>query len=79
MLCSLGSIDLWQFAKTIKEQYSYEEKAAIIEMLWEVIYADDSLHAHEDYLVHKLAQGLNLDHGRLIDAKVKILGQRNAR
>ena len=73
-----GSIDLWQFAKTIKEQYSYKEKEKIIEMLWEIIYTDDSLHAHEDYLVHKVAELLNLDHGKLIDAKMKILGQRKA-
>ncbi len=73
-----GSIDLWQFAKTIKEQYSYRQKEKIIEMLWAVIYTDDSLHAHEDYLVHKLATVLNLDHGKLIDAKMKILGQRKA-
>lgn len=74
-----GSIDLWQFAATIKEQYSYEEKAKIIEMVWEVIYTDDSLHAHEDYLVHKLATVLNIDHGKLIDAKLKILEKRKAR
>jgi uncharacterized tellurite resistance protein B-like protein len=73
-----GSIDLWQFAKTIKEQYSYKEKEKIIEMLWEIIYTDDSLHAHEDYLVHKVAELLNLDHRHLIDAKMKILGQRKA-
>ena len=73
-----GSIDLWQFAKTIKAQYSYKEKEKIIEMLWEIIYTDDSLHAHEDYLVHKVAELLNLDHGKLIDAKMKILGQRKA-
>jgi uncharacterized tellurite resistance protein B-like protein len=73
-----GSIDLWQFAKTIKEQYSYKEKEKIIGMLWEIIYTDDSLHAHEDYLVHKVAELLNLDHRHLIDAKMKILGQRKA-
>ncbi len=47
-------------------------------MLWAVIYADDSLNAHEDYLVHKLATVLNIDQGKLIDAKLKILGQRKA-
>ncbi|MBN2107893.1 MAG: TerB family tellurite resistance protein [Deltaproteobacteria bacterium] len=73
-----GSIDLWQFAKTIKEQYSYRQKEKIIEMLWAVIYTDDSLHPHEDYLVHKVAELLNLDHRHLIDAKMRILGQRKA-
>lgn len=71
-----GSIDLWQFAKTIKERYSYQQKKKIIEMVWAVIYADATLDAHEDYLVHKLATVLNLDHRELIDAKLKILGQK---
>jgi uncharacterized tellurite resistance protein B-like protein len=73
-----GSIDLWQFAKTIKEQYSYRQKKKIIEMVWAVIYADDTLEAHEDYLVHKLATVLSLDHRELIDAKLKILAQKKA-
>ena len=72
-----GSIDLWQFTKTIKEQYSRQQKEKIIEMLWAVIYTDNSLDAHEDYLVHKLATLLNLDHRNLIEAKMKILGRRN--
>jgi uncharacterized tellurite resistance protein B-like protein len=74
-----GSIDLWHFAKTIKEQYSYGQKEKIIEMLWAVIYTDDVLDAHEDYLVHKLATVLNLNHRELIDAKMRILGQRKAK
>ena len=73
------SIDLWHFAKTIKEQYSYKKRGGIIEMLWAVIYTDDSLDAHEDYLVHKLATVLNLNHRELIDAKIKILGQRKTK
>jgi len=74
-----GSIDLWHFAKTIKEQYSYRQKEKIIEMLWAVIYTDDVLDAHEDYLVHKLATVLNLNHRELIDAKMRVLGQRKAK
>lgn len=73
-----GSVDLYGFARTIKDHYSYREKASIIEMVWEIIYTDDSLHAHEDYLVHKLATVLNLDHGTLIDAKMKVLRRRQA-
>jgi hypothetical protein len=41
-------------------------------------YTDNLLDAHEDYLVHKLARLLNLDHRELIEAKMKILGQKKA-
>ena len=67
------SIDLWHFAKIIKDNYSAAEKEKVIEMIWTVVYADNNLDDHEDYLVHQLAQILNLEHKQLIDAKVKVL------
>jgi uncharacterized tellurite resistance protein B-like protein len=67
------SIDLWQFAKRINENYSTEEKIKIIETVWHLIYTDGVLDKHEDYLVHKLAKLLRLSHEQLIDAKLKVL------
>jgi uncharacterized tellurite resistance protein B-like protein len=67
------SIDLWQFAKRINENYSTEEKINIIETVWHLIYTDGVLDKHEDYLVHKLAKLLRLTHEQLIDAKLKVL------
>jgi len=67
-----GSIDLWQFTNLVNQNYSREEKIQVIEMVWEIIYADGKLNQHEDYLVHKLAKLLRLAHKDLIDAKVKV-------
>jgi uncharacterized tellurite resistance protein B-like protein len=69
------SIDLWGFTKTIKEQYSQEEREKVIEMLWQVIYTDETLNEHEDYLAHKISLLLGLDHKQLINAKIKVLRQ----
>jgi uncharacterized tellurite resistance protein B-like protein len=69
------SIDLWQFAKLINENYSNEEKIKVIETVWRVVYTDGILDKHEDYLVHKLAKLLRLSHKQLIDAKLKVLGR----
>ncbi|MBW2124060.1 MAG: TerB family tellurite resistance protein [Deltaproteobacteria bacterium] len=69
------SIDIWQFTNLINENYSREEKIRIIEMVWKIIYTDGKLDSHEDYLVHKLANLLQLTHIELIDAKLKILHQ----
>lgn len=63
------TVDLWRFTSIINEQCSREEKEAIIEEIWRVIFADGHLEAHEDYLVHKLARLLNLSHPQLITAK----------
>jgi uncharacterized tellurite resistance protein B-like protein len=70
-----GSIDLWRFTKLINENYSAEEKLGIIETVWKVAYADGKLDKHEDYLVHKLAQLLHVDHNRLMAAKARVKGE----
>jgi len=67
------SIDLYRFARSLKEQYAPGQKEKIVEMLWSIIYTDATLDKHEDYLVHKLATLLGLSHRQLIDAKVKVL------
>ena len=67
-----GSIDLWQFTNLINQNYSREEKTRIIEMAWQVLYADEKQDKYEDYLVHKLAKLLRLTHRELIDAKLKV-------
>jgi len=66
------SIDLWQFAKAIRQNYSVEDKTKVMETIWEVIYADGTLDPHEDYLVHKLSKLLGLSHKQLIDAKLRV-------
>jgi uncharacterized tellurite resistance protein B-like protein len=67
------SIDLWQFTNQINENYSRREKIEIIELVWTIVYMDGKLDQHEDYLVHKLAKLLRLNHAELIDAKIQIL------
>ncbi len=66
------SIDLWQFTKLINQGYSKDERIHLLEMLWEVVYADGRLHGHEDFLIHKLATLLNLEHKDLIGAKITV-------
>ncbi len=68
-----GSIDIWQFTNLINQNYSIEEKIRVVEMVWDVVYADGKLEKHEDYLVHKLATLLRLTHKQLIDAKLKVI------
>lgn len=70
------SVDLWQFAKLINENYSPEEKIEIIETLWQIVYVDQKLDKYEDYLMHKCGNLLRLSHKQLMDAKIKVLRSR---
>jgi uncharacterized tellurite resistance protein B-like protein len=67
------SVDLWQFTRLINENYTPEEKIAIIEILWRIVYVDGKMDEHEHYLMNKLSNLLRLSHNQLIDAKLKVL------
>jgi uncharacterized tellurite resistance protein B-like protein len=67
------SVDLWQFAQLINENYSIHEKIEVIEILWQIVYVDGKMDEHEHYLMNKLSNLLRLSHNQLIDAKLKVL------
>jgi len=66
------SVDLWQFARLINENYSTDEKIEIVETLWQIVYIDGKMDKYEHYLMNKLKNLLRLTHGQLIDAKLKV-------
>jgi len=72
------SVDLWQFARLINENYSIDEKLEIIETLWQMVYVDGKMDEYEHYLMSKLKNLLRLSHDQLIGAKKKVLNSRGA-
>lgn len=66
------STDLWYFTNQINENMDNEEKYAIMELVWEVIYSDGTLDKFENYVAHKLQNMLNLDHSTFIELKMKV-------
>jgi uncharacterized tellurite resistance protein B-like protein len=71
-----ASVDLWQFARLINENYSNAEKVEIIETLWRIVYVDGKMDEYEHYLMNKLKNLLRVSHGQLIDAKLKVLKEK---
>ena len=69
------SVDLWQFARLINENYSTAEKIEIIEILWQMVFVDGKMDEYEHYLMNKLKNLLRLSQDQLIDAKLKVLHQ----
>jgi uncharacterized tellurite resistance protein B-like protein len=68
-----SSVDYWQFARLINENYSTEEKIDIIETLWRIVFVDGKMDKYEHHLMHKLSNLLRLTHEQLIDAKMRVL------
>jgi len=49
------SHQLYGFTRVIKDKMPFEERGKIIEMLWEVAYADGEVHDYEAALVRRVA------------------------
>ena len=45
-----GAIRLYAFTSAIKNGFSYEDRVALMESLWEVVYADGKADSFEDQL-----------------------------
>jgi uncharacterized tellurite resistance protein B-like protein len=50
------AVELQQFTRRLHEQLSVAEKHRVVEMLWQVAFADRRLDKHEDHLVGRIAE-----------------------
>lgn len=49
-----NSVDLYGFTKTIKDSFNNEDRVKMVEMLWQVAYADGKVHDFEANLVRRI-------------------------
>ena len=63
--------DYHQFTSRINDSFAHPQKIRIIELMWQVAYADDYLHAHENHVISKIAGLLHVTHGEYIGAKLR--------
>lgn len=61
--------DLWAFANAIGRAYTPEEKLELLVMVWQVVFADQVLDAHEDMFVRQLQPMLAVNHSVVMEAK----------
>ena len=64
--------DLYQFARLVNDSFSRERKFAVVELLWQVVYSDGVLEAHEDSLMHKMGKLLGIRHDELMALKANV-------
>ena len=65
------AVDLFEFTNHINNEFSREEKHAVLEAAWRIIHIDGQLEKHEDHYARKLTHLLRLSHKEMIDAKMK--------
>jgi len=61
--------DFYQFTSLINGSFSAEEKTRVVELMWQVAYADGRADKYEDHLVRKIASLLHVSHQDFIAAK----------
>jgi uncharacterized tellurite resistance protein B-like protein len=65
------AVDYYQFTSLINRAFSAEQKVHIVELMWQVVYADATLSAHEHHVMRKIADLLYVSHGDYIAAKLR--------
>lgn len=67
-----NSTDYYQFTSLINASFEYKDKCHIIELLWQVAFADGELDKDEEYLVRKISELLYVSHEDFIAGKLKV-------
>ena len=63
--------DLYQFTQLINDNYSYQDKEALILAMWEVAYADGHIQAIEDHIIRRVAGLVHIAHADFIRLKIQ--------
>jgi uncharacterized tellurite resistance protein B-like protein len=68
-----GSAQLFGFVRTVNARMPRERKIELVEMLWEVAYADGVIEALEDTLVRRIAGLIDVSDHERGEAKRRVL------
>ena len=70
---------LYPFTRMAVERMSPEQRVKLIEMLWEVAYADGVLDPEEDALVRRIAGLIYVSDADRVGARLRVLGRIQAK
>ena len=66
------AVDLYRFTSVLAREFDPERRVAVVERLWEVVYADGRVHEFEDNLVWRVAELLGVARHDRLRAKADI-------
>ena len=66
------STDLYEFGKTLNDNFTYQDKIDFICCTYEIAFIDGDLHYMEEGIIKKIAIILNVNFQDLISAKIEI-------
>ena len=72
-----NSVDHYEFTSLIKNNFEMPQKIKVIELMWQVAYADQHLEKYEEALIRKISELIYVPHSDFIAAKHRVI-ERNA-
>ena len=66
-----NSTSLYYYTSKLNKSYTYEQKIQLIEVLWEIVLADNKVHDFETNLIRRLAGLLYISDVECGNAKIK--------
>lgn len=62
----------YAFTSLVNDGFDHADKARLVEMLWEVAYADGELDMYEEHLIRRIADLIHVPHRNFINAKLRV-------
>ncbi len=72
-----SAIDLYQFTTRLNRALDDKQRARIVEMMWQVVYADGRVTEFEDNLIWRAADLLHVSREERIALKARVAGQQS--
>ena len=72
-LAQNDAIDMYRFTSILKEEMDESERRALIEDLWEMVYADGEIHEFEDNVVWRVAELIGIQSRERMLLKQRVL------
>jgi len=67
------AVDFYGFTRQLKDAFDHDERVGMVEMLWQVVYADGTLHDHEANLLRRVAALLYVSDRESGEARKRVL------
>jgi uncharacterized tellurite resistance protein B-like protein len=69
------AVDIYTFTSRLKKALSEQDRFQIIEMMWEIAFADGEIHGYEENLIWRTAELLGVPSRERIRARKKVEAQ----
>ena len=73
-----GATDLYTFTSRINDSFDMAQKLRMIELMWQVAYADGRLSEHERHVMWRIADLLHVPQGAYVHARLRAQQQAGA-